>query len=459
MNVLYNPIFFAKVAKAYLTDIDRVWKKNEEEIKKYQDKALKKIVKYAYTTPLYHEKYKKAGIKPNDIKGIKDIEKIPFITKEELRRQKPENLIPKGINEKKLLKVSTSGSTGRSVSIYSDAYTVFKTFMGFIRTIKEHNMNWRKNRLTIISDQSPESAEEAYFSRVALPNVKSFFSMDNIQSLHVGEKPLKMIKKIDKFNPDFIGGYPGILKILALLKRQGNGKNIQPRVISSSGAILDQYTREYIEKSFNSKIFDMYGATECSPIAFQCKKGNYHVMSDFSYMELIDYDKKKISPGDMGNLVITKLFGKGTPVIRYTGLSDMITSTDRKCDCGINTALIEKIEGRKVDCIILPDGKIIPPSSFTGIPYKVMHKLKTDKIQQFQIIQQSKKEIDVLIVIDDKTRNVGPKVDKIFNELKKQFVKNTGKDVIFNITEVNKIEKVRDGSVTPPPVVISKVKE
>jgi len=459
MNVLYNPVFFTKVAKAYLLDINRVWKLNEEKIKKHQDKALRNTIKYAYTVPIYHQKYKKANIHPNDITGIKDIEKLPFITKNDLRNAKLEDLIPKGTNEKKLLRVSTSGSTGRSVSIYSDPYTVFKTFMGFIRTIKEHDINWRKNRMTIISDQSPESAEEAYFSRVTLPSVNSFFSMDNIQSLHVGEKPEKMIEKINKFNPEMIGGYPGILKILAILKRQGKGENIQPRIISSSGSILDQYTREYIEKSFNTKIFDMYGATECSPIAFQCKKGNYHVMSDFSYMELVEYDKKCISPGDVGNLVITRLFGKGTPIIRYTGLSDMITATDRKCDCEMNTPLIEKIEGRRVDCIILPDCKIIPPSSFTGIPYKVMHRLKTDKIQQFQIIQQSKKEIDVLIVIDNKQRNIGPKTDKIFNELKKEFVKNIGKNIEINIKEVEKIGNIRENSVTPPPVVLSKVKQ
>ena len=83
MNPFLNPLFSARILKHYLTDIKRAWK-SREEIRRYQDKAIRKVVRYAYTVPLYYEKYKKAGIKPEDIRGIEDLKKLPVITKEDI---------------------------------------------------------------------------------------------------------------------------------------------------------------------------------------------------------------------------------------------------------------------------------------------------------------------------------------------------------------------------------------
>jgi len=458
MNPLLNPILLGKIARSYLFDINRIWKYNEEEIRKYQDKQLRKIVEYAYTVPLYHKKYRDAGIHPKDIRGIKDIEKLPFVTKKDFRGKTAEMLLPEGANIKNYSMASTSGSTGQPVTLYSDPYTVFKTFIGFIRMIREHNINWRKTRMALIADLSPDSAEEIYFRKTALPNLKLFFNIDNIRAFHVGEKPEKLIKQLEKFDPEFIGGYPGILNILAILKRQGAGKKLNPRVLATSGAIVDDYTRKYIRNAFDADVFDVYGATECSPMAFQCRNGNYHIHSDFAYIEFMDFEKKEAVSGDGGNIIVTRLFGRGTPVVRYTGISDFLIESKRKCDCDINTPIIERIEGRQVDSIVLPDGDLIPPSAFTGIPHKVMHNLKTDKINRFQIIQHNINEVEILIVIDKNLKNIGPKVSEIKKELKKAFEKKLGEGIKIVVSEVEQITMVRPGSATPPPVAISKVK-
>ena len=155
---------------------------------------------------------------------------------------------------------------------------------------------------------------------------------------------------------------------------------------------------------------------------------------------------------------MTRLFGSGTPVVKYTGISDFVVQSDRKCDCDINTPIIDKIEGRQVDSIILPDGGLIPPSSFTGIPHHIMHNLNTDKINRFQIIQHSINEVEILIVVDEELRNVGPKITEIKQELKKAFQKKLGKNIKISVSEVKQITMVRPGSATPPPVAISKVK-
>ena len=311
--------------------------------------------------------------------------------------------------------------------------------------------------MAVIAELSPDSAEATYFTQTALPSLRAVLPLENMKAFHAGDKPETLLEEIEAFNPEFIGGYPEIIMILAILKRKGKGKTIQPRIIATSGSILDDYTREYIKKSFHADLFDVYGATECSPMAFQCHKGNYHLHPDFVYMEFMDAKEKEHLSGDGGNIVVTRLFGRGTPVIRYTGVSDFIVPSKRMCSCMMHAPVIDRIEGRRVDAIVLPGGEMIPPSSITGIPHFVMHLLHTDKIQQFQIIQHSLTMIDVLLVIDEKQRTIGPAVDVIKDEIRKQFKERIGHGVTITVKEVDRITMVRPGSAIPPPVLISKV--
>ena len=458
MSQLLNPLLVGKIIKTYMVDLNRVKRLPEEKIRRYQERALLKVIRYAYKVPLYNKKYQQVGIHPNDIKTIEDVKKIPFVTKKDFRESKPEDLIPVGEKPGMYSMVSTSGSTGQPVTLYIDLHSMFYTLVGFVRIIREHGIRWNKTRMAVVADLSPDSSEARHLSIDAVPRLKRILPLKNFGVFHVGEKPERLIKQIEEFNPEFIGAYPGILRILAVLKRKGLGRRLEPRILATSGAILDDYTREYIEKSFNAKVFDVYGATECSPIAFQCKNGNYHIMSDFAYVEFVDAQEKEEISGDGGNIVVTRLFGRGTPVVRYTGISDFVLPSSRRCNCGVNTPLIEKIEGRRVDSIVLPSGELVPPSSITGIPHKVMHMLNTDKIQQFQIIQQSLDEIDVFIVVDKALRNVEPRVEKISEKLKEEFARKLGNDIRINIVEVDEIREKRPGSISPPPVVISKVK-
>ncbi|MHA2431519.1 MAG: phenylacetate--CoA ligase family protein [Promethearchaeota archaeon] len=457
MNALLHPIILSKMTHSYLFDINRAWKYTKEDLTKYQSKKLRQIVRYAYTVPLYHEKYKKAKVHPDDIKNIKDIEKLPYVSKKDFRGKENKYLLPVNAKINNFSMSSTSGSTGQPVTFFNNQISLFNAFIGFIRILRAHDLSWRKHRIAVLADLSPDSIENAFFTRGGMDDFKSVFSFKNIKIFDISQKPEVLIEKINAFTPEFLGGYPQIIRILSTLKRNGKANDLEPRIIITTGATLDDYTRQYIAKSFNSKVIDMYGATEISPIAFQCKNNNYHINSDFVYIEYIDPKEKEEKYADGGNVVITRLYGSGTPLIRYTGLSDFITQSKRICNCGLNIPIFDHIGGRKVDSIVLPNGEIIPPFTITGIPSKVMLKLKTDKITQFQIIQRSLEEIDILILIDDRLRNVGPSVKKISEEMKKQFKKRINSNVKINVREVSKVESLRSGTAAECPIVISKI--
>ena len=132
MNPFLNPKIALPLLKNYVFDPGRLKRLNTEQLNKYKNKAFRRIVKYAYTVPVYHKKYKQSGIHPNDIKGIKDITKLPFISKKDFVDNFPDGLLPLDYNKKNSNVVSTSGSTGKPVSFYVDFPTLSKALSLFL---------------------------------------------------------------------------------------------------------------------------------------------------------------------------------------------------------------------------------------------------------------------------------------------------------------------------------------
>lgn len=459
MNPFLNPRNLFGVLKWYLTTPSRIKKQDEEKIKKYRDRAFRRMVRYAYTVPLYHEKYRKAGIKPEDIRGIEDIKKLPFVTKEEIRRGFPDKILPAGCDRKKFHVVCTGGTTGKPISIYVDFLTIAQSAINLMRELRFFGFDWRKVRLAHIGNLSSHRIDlvvENHF----LPHVRTFFSMENFLNMDVNKHINEIMKELDKFKPDLIITYPAIHLHLASLKKKGYGNNVNPKLLWTGGAMLDDYTRRYVEEAFGCRLLNIYPSVESqSNIAFECLNGKWHINYDLFHVEAIDEDGEVVSPGERGHMVLTRLWGRGTPIIRYTGMDDWIKLSDESdCACGLRTpTLINGVEGRIRSTIILPDGKIFPPGAFCFIS-PVLHKLKTFKVKQYQIIQRKIDQIEILLVIDENLRDVGPPVELICEKIKEVYREKVGPGVEIIVREVDEIKNEKNPS-KPPPIVISYVKE
>jgi phenylacetate-CoA ligase len=421
MYPFYNPAFIVRIAQSYLSDINRIWNLDATQFKRYQDKAFRKIVRYSFNIPLYYNKYKKSNISHNDIKGLEDIIKLPIITKEDIRSNFPDKIIPKNFDKKNSYLISSSGSTGKPLFIYCSIFSAVKRLEAFARILKAYGGNWRKSKSLLIIDLTPGSIEYATYVGGGLSFFNKLFSLNNIKYLPIKEKAEILIEKINKFQPEFLGSDPNMLGKLANLKLNGLGSNINPKYIFSSGSMLDQYTRRYIENAFDSKVLDVYASTEAGPMAFECIRDSfYHINSDFVHLEFLDESSIPVSYNESGNVIITRLYGRDTPIIRYNGLEDIAIPIDNTCSCGIHGEMIKKIEGRTTDLILLSNGESISPLTITGIPAKIMEEYNTFKIKQFQIVQNKKSELEIYIVIDEKQRKVGISIDTIIKEFIKR---------------------------------------
>ena len=444
MNLFPNPIFLLYLTKHSLS-VNRLWKLDKEKLEIFQIKAMKEMLSYAEKTKLYKDKLKQSKISSKNFKKIEDIYQIPFVSKQDLRDYGINGTLPKKFNVDKGFKVDTSGSTGKPVSIYRDLNSLALEFTVASRMLKAHNLSSIKTRITNIGDFSiPNSHDEecinkgVYRQMGFLCNI--FFR--NVQNLYAGKEIKNLIVELSNFKPNFIIAYPGTLIGLMKLRQEGYGVDFNPSHIVVSGGMLDNYTKKQIENTFDAKVFSLYAATESGAVAFECSHGNYHVQSDMVFIEAIDENGNHVKNDDHGHIVVSRLYGRGTPIIRYTGMDDIITpiESESECDCGMNTPFLKNVEGRSKDSIVLPDGRIFPAATFTLIPGEVAQDFKIDIIQQFQIIQNKKDELEILIVINKNIKDNFSLIDGLLNEIKIRYQKLVGKDVLINVKEVEKVK-------------------
>jgi phenylacetate-CoA ligase len=458
MNPLLNPLVSLPFIKNYIADPQRHETLTPTKLQHYRDNAVQHILHYAYTVPLYKTKYDQAGIQLKKIRTIHDIEKLPFLSKKELTDNFPENLIPTTYNKKKGHIVSTGGTTGKPVSIYTDFPTMLRALGPVLAQMRYFKLSPRKTKIAHLGNFNRyriDAVSQEHF----LPHLKHLVAINNVLNIDVNAPIKTMMEQLDTFQPDLIISYPPIFQHLAYLKKKGYGEHVHPKLLQVGGEILDEYTRRYVEDAFSCRLLNIYLSVEAQAcIAFECNENNWHIHSDFFHVEAIDKEEHLVAPGEKGHIVITRLWGKGTPIIRYTGMDDWITLSDHEtCSCGLKSPILKTpVEGRMKANIILPNGKIFPPGAFCFIS-PVLHDLKTYKVKQFQVIQKKINAVEIHLVIDEDLRNVGASVDQIKNEIQKIYQQKTGPEVHITVKEVSEI-KGDPISGKPPPIVISHVK-
>ncbi|HDM25549.1 MAG TPA: phenylacetate--CoA ligase family protein [Thermoplasmatales archaeon] len=379
--------------KKYGKKIRSLIELNPEELKKFQLERLKKILKYAYeNVELYRRKWDEAGVKPDDIKSLDDLYKIPITTKDDFRQGYPDKILSKEFKPEDCHIVGTSGSTGSPVKIFLDREKSF-----FEIAVSSKGMVGKYIGFKIKKPLSIVVTDEDALEILATKEFKQAkkFVFDALDS------PENHVRIINKIKPDFIFSYPSVLRNISILVKEQGIKIAKPKLIVTVGETMDPPTRKMIEETFECEILDAYGSTEVGLIGVECSKHQgIHLVPWKVIVELVDENGMPVPPGTPGRVIVTDLFSKATPIIRYSGLGDIATLKRGYCSCGAKTPVLERIEGRYVDSIVLPDRKIIHPFSLTlalqDIPF----------VNKFQIRQEKIDKIDILIV---KEKNVDAK--------------------------------------------------
>ena len=358
---------------------------SRQKLLNYQNKKVREIVKYAYEhVPFYHEKLRKAGLKPEDIKTVEDLNKLPITRREELQKNS-DKLISMEFNARRLKVVSTSGSSGKPLFTY---LTGKEEEFRQAKLLRPHIICGQKPRDRWVLLGPPHHIKKLNW-------VQRVFGLYAPRFVSLFDPVPVQLSKIRLLNPDVLDGYPTSLYLLAQEYEREGGNGIKPRFLMGGAELLDDPSRRLIEETFNAPYYDQYASEELQMIAWQCpQKNGYHVDADTVVLQVVDEDGLEVAPGERGEIVCTSLFNYAMPFLRYA-LDDIgILAKDDDCSCGIKFPLIQLVAGRKDSIVTLPDGRKVHALVFGWLMefYKFYR-----YILQYRIIQTKVDSLKVLI--------------------------------------------------------------
>ncbi len=327
-----------------------------EEIKALQSEKLVKQVKHVYdNVPYYRDLMDKKGVKPEDITGIEDLHKLPFLTKADLRDAYPYGLLAKPLSECVRIQ-STSGTTGRRVVAF---YT-------------QHDIDLWEDccaRAIVAAGGTNEDVCQVAYGYGLFTGGPGL----NGGSHKVGCLTLPMssgnterqIQFMTDLSATILCCTPSYAAYIGeTLKEQGYTPDQIPLKAGIFGA--EPWTEEMrrsIEKTLGIKAYDIYGLTETSGpgVSFECcEQTGMHINEDHFLAEIIDPDTGEVLPeGSKGELVFTSLDKEAFPLLRYR-TRDICVLSRKKCSCGRTLIKMAKPMGRSDDMMIIRGVNVFP---------------------------------------------------------------------------------------------------
>lgn len=417
--------------KKLLSETDKF---SEEKLKKLKLQKLKEIINYANENSEYYKRlFKENNIDLNNITNYEEYRKIPFLTKELVRKNNKEILCKKEFNDNYIEEITTGGTTGVPMTFYMNKLEWARE-NAFIDHIFER-VGYKKGMKTAILRGNPVKVVK---DKNIFWEKKVHFNEEVFSTFHLTNKNIPFyLEELKIFKPVCIKAYPSSLFILASYINQNNLSsdfNFIKNIILASENIFKSQRDEFKSAFRNSKIFSFYGHTEHGCLAAECEESDYyHIQDEYGFIEILDDNGNEVNEEDgIGEIVCTSFINKDFPFIRYrTG--DMAVVTNTKCKCGRNYRLIKRIEGRKQDFFIDKYNNKIS-FIYQDVP---LWEIK-EYINAYQYIQDEPGKVQLNI---ERRKDID---DKLIEKVKEVFKKYYN-DFEINIDFVNNIERTKRG--------------
>jgi phenylacetate-CoA ligase len=379
----------------HFADLDDSQWLSLDEMRELQERKLRKLVHHAHKhVPYYRDRMRAMGIAPEEIQTLDDLQKLPLLTKNDIRRHLYFDIMSDNHEKAEVLKVTTSGSTGEPFVCYVDRAQLEFRWAATLRS-----QEWTGYRFGDRTMRLWHQTIGMSKTQVAREYADSFLSRRKfIPAYEMSDATLReFVRAIERYQPVLLDGYAESFNFLAgYLQKHGKlgTPGVWPKGIMSSAQTLPAGSRKIIEEAFGCRVFDKYGSREFSGIAYECEAHEGHHVVGEGYIVEILKDGRPAEPGEVGEVVITDLNNYCLPFIRYR-IGDLAEAMSGAvlCPCGRGLPRIGKIEGRVQSIIIGSGGQYIPGTFFAHV-----FKDYDYVVRQFQIVQEERGAILLKVV-------------------------------------------------------------
>lgn len=328
---------------------------SREEMSILQSARLVKTVERVYhNVPFYRKKMQEMGLEPGDIKGIEDLQKLPFTTKSDLRENYPFGLFATPQSE--IVRVhASSGTTGKA------------TVVGYTRRDLDIWSECVARALTMAGVSRNDIIQVAYGYGLFTGGLGAHGGAEKLGAMVV---PMSTgnTKKLTTMMKDFgvtaIACTPSyLLHIAETLEEEDAIKDIKLKTAICGAEPWTENMRKQVEEKLHIHAHDIYGLSEVMGpgVACDCEyhKG-LHVYEDHFLPEIINPETlQPAAPGETGELVFTTITKEGLPLLRYR-TRDLTSIDYTPCECGRTLARISRFKGRSDDMLIIRGVNVFP---------------------------------------------------------------------------------------------------
>ena len=376
-----------------------------DQLRALQDERLVIQVRHVWdNVPYYRAKMEAAGVTPDDIKGVADLHKLPFVTKADLREAYPYGLMGKPLKDCVRIH-STSGTTGKRVVAF---YT-------------QHDVDlWEDccaRALMAAGATNEDVCHVAYGYGLFTGGAGLHGGSHKVGCLTIpisSGNTERQIGFIQDLSSTILCCTPSYAAYLGeSMKEMGLGPNDIPLKAGIFGAeAWSEEMRQDIQKTLGIKAYDIYGLTELSGpgVAFECSAQNgMHINEDHFIAEIIDPDTGEVLPeGSKGELVFTSITKEAFPLLRYR-TKDICQLIYEPCSCGRTHIKMRKPMGRSDDMLIIRGVNVFPSQIETVLlnhGYAANYQIVVDRVNHTDTL-----EVRVEMTPEMFTDNLG-EVDK-----------------------------------------------
>tara|TARA_Y100001968_G_scaffold307221_2_gene324822 strand:- start:4989 stop:6413 length:1425 start_codon:yes stop_codon:yes gene_type:complete len=422
---------FGKLFKKNYSESLVNYHKSISDIKKYQNNKLKRVLKAASQTSYWNEKFKIYGINIHEKDLREEIKKLPILTKEELKKNINKMILNKyqaqDFGLEKIRISHTSGTTGSGLIFKENEECEAARWATWWRYRNLNNINF-KMWCGVFTGRAiiPSKKSNPPYWHINIPGKQILFSIYHLSD----STAIHYLKKLKKSTISWIHGYPSALTLISkyMIKHE-----ISPldnlKIITTGGENLLPHQKELIHKAFKVKVRDHYGQAEGVANFSQIKNNEYQVDEDYSIVEFVPRSRQneyKIIGTSLNNLIL--------PLIRYDTKDIAFISNLKNKNDLYNWRVVEKIDGREEDYLVLKDGCKVGRLDHI---FKDLH-----NVVEAQFIQHEKGKADLLVVFAK-----GEIVSKSLNTLHEKLQKYLSNRIDINIIQTESIQKTNSGKL------------
>jgi phenylacetate-CoA ligase len=431
-KIFLEPLYFKinnSPRLSYWHELEKSQFEPEEVLLHKQWQRLTDLLCFVYdNNRFYRRRFDSAGMSPYDVKSPDDMNKLPILTKSDIRKYS-ETMLSDGYQIENLMKVKTGGSTGKALELY-----LTEECSEMRNACARRHDRWT-------GWEAGEPIGAVWGNPVLPKGIKQgmkhwlFTPWIYLDTMNVTDQAvLKFSEQWEKVKPTLLYGHAHSIYILAEYVRRLGIDDINPRGILSTSMMLMPHERLSIEDVFGIKVTDRYGCEEVSLIASECERHEgMHLNIEHLFIEFIKEDESPAGPGEMGRIIVTDLMNRAMPFIRYQ-VEDMGVPSARRCSCGRGLPLMDRVVGRTADFLIRRDG-----SRVAGVSLIENTLTKIPGIDQMQVIQES---LDSMVIKMVAGKSFTPDTQ---NSLVRYFQDLFGHDVAVEIRIVDLIDPEKSG--------------